>query len=54
MQSDCETHMFSLMMSNEPEHDETNKMTCVPSKDLVQPVPMPSLIRVFAVCFMGG
>ena len=33
---------------NEPHHDKTNKITCVPSKD--QPGKLPSLIRVFAVC----
>ena len=34
--------------SNEPLHDKTNKMTCVPSEDSDQPVHQPSLIRVFA------
>ena len=33
----------------EPEHDKTNKMTCVPSEDSDQPVHPPGLIRVFAV-----
>ena len=38
---------------NELDHDKTNKTTCVPSKDLDQPGHQPSLIRVFAVHFMG-
>ena len=33
----------------EPQHDKTNKMTCVPSEDSDQPGHPPSLIRVFAV-----
>ena len=38
----------------EPQHDKTSKMTCAPSKDSVQPGHSPSLIRVFAVRFMGS
>ena len=34
---------------NEPSHDKTNKMACVPSEDSDQPGHPPSLIRVFAV-----
>ena len=34
----------------EPQHDKTNKITCVPSQDSDQPVHPPSLIRVFPVC----
>ena len=34
----------------ELKHDKTNKMICVPSKDLGQPGHAPGLIRVFAVC----
>ena len=33
----------------EPQHDKTNKMMCVHTKDSDQPGPPPSLIRVFAV-----
>ena len=39
---------FSLN-SNEPPHDKTNKMACMPSEDSDQPGHPPSLIRVFAV-----
>ena len=35
-------------------HDKTNKMTCAPSKDSDQPGHPPSLLRVFAVHFMGS
>ena len=38
----------------EPQHDKTNNVTCAPSKDSDQPGHPPSLIRVFAVRFMGG
>ena len=38
--------LISGINGNEPPHDKTNKMACVPSKDSDQ----PSLIRVFAVC----
>ena len=31
---------------NEPQHDKTNKMTCVPSEDSDQPGHPPSLMRV--------
>ena len=34
---------------NEPQHVKTNKMTCVPSEDSVQPEHLLSLIRDFAV-----
>ena len=34
---------------NEPPHDKTNKMACVPSEDSDQPGHPPSLIRIFAV-----
>ena len=37
------------MTKNESQHDKTNKMVCVPSKDSDQPGHPPSLIRVFAV-----
>ena len=33
----------------ESQHDKTNKMTCVPSKDSDQPGHPPSLIRVFSL-----
>ena len=36
-------------MTNEPPHDKTNKMACVPSEDLDQPGHLPSLIRAFSV-----
>ena len=38
----------------EPPHDKTNKMACVPSEGSDQPGHPPSLIRVFAVHFMGS
>ena len=34
--------------------DTSNKMTCAPSEDSYQPGHPPSLIRVFAVRFMGS
>ena len=37
------------MIWDEPVHDKTNNMACVPSKDSDQPGYPPSLIRVFAV-----
>ena len=37
------------LKKNEPSHDKTNKMVCVPSQDSDQLVHLPSLIRVFAV-----
>ena len=36
-------------MKNEPPHDKTNKMACVPSEDSDQSGHPPSLIRVLAV-----
>ena len=38
----------------EPQQDETSKMTCAPSEDSDQPGHPPSLIRVFAVHFLGS
>ena len=38
----------------EPHRDKTNKMACAPSEDSDQPGHPPSLIRVFAVRFMGS
>ena len=43
---------FAQLM--EPQHDKTNKLTCALSEDLDQPGHSPSLIRVFAVHFMGS
>ena len=43
-----------LVQTYEPEHYKSNKMTCAPSEDSDQPGHLPSLIRVFAVCFMGS
>ena len=46
-------HMILIQtfgQGNQPPHDKTNKMTCVPSKDSDQPGHPPSLIRVFVVC----
>ena len=45
-------------LRNEPPHDKTNKMPCVPSEDSDQPGHPPSLIRDFAVhmkkaCVLG-
>ena len=37
------------MVINEPPHDKTKKMACVPSEDSDQPWHLPNLIRVFAV-----
>ena len=37
-----------------PRHDKTNKMKCAPSEDSDQPGHPSSVIRVFAVCFMGS
>ena len=45
---------FKVWRWNEARHDKTNKMTCVPSEDSDQPGHPPSLIRVFAVHFMGS
>ena len=39
---------------NEPAHDKTDIMACVPSKDSDQPEHLPSLIRAFAVHSMGS
>ena len=38
----------------EPRHDKTNKMTCAPSEDSDHPGHPLSLIRAFAVRFMGS
>ena len=38
----------------DPEHDKINKMTNVHSEDSYQPGHLPSLIRVYDVCFMGS
>ena len=40
--------------TNEPAHDKTNKMTCALSEGSDQPRHPSSLIRVFAMRFMGG
>ena len=42
-----------MLRINEPPHDKTNKLPCVPSEDSDQPGHPPSLIRVFAVRSMG-
>ena len=47
-------HSESLIALYEPPHNKTNKMTCEPSDDLDKPGHPPSLISVFAVCFMGS
>ena len=39
---------------HELQHDKINNMTCVPSENSEQPGHLPSLIRVFAVLFMGS
>ena len=39
---------------NEPPHDKPNKMTYAPSEETDQLGHPPSLIRVFAVRFMGS
>ena len=47
-------HNFQIM-SYEPEHDKTNKMNYVPSKDSDQPGWMPCPVwSVFAIIFMGS
>ena len=43
-----------LFVTNEPQHDKINKITCAPSEDSDQPGHPPSLIRVFAVRSMGS
>ena len=51
----CTYHFASFFVlrliwkTNEPPHDETNKMACAPSEDTDQTWHPPSLIRVFAV-----
>ena len=42
-------HPWQRTGKNEPEHDNSYKMTCASSEDSDQPVHSPSLIRVFAV-----
>ena len=37
---------FSHEMANEPPHDKTNKMACVPSEDSDQPGHLPNPIRI--------
>ena len=39
----------SCKFENEPVHDKTNKMACVPSEETDQPGHLPDLIRVFTV-----
>ena len=36
------------MIKIEPQHDKTNKMACVPSKDSDQPGHLPSLISLLS------
>ena len=45
---------WKVKTSNEPKHDTTNKMTCMPSEDSAQPEHPPSLFRDFASCPMGS
>ena len=40
---------YTVCKQHEPQHDKTNNVACVPSKDSDQPGHLPSLIRVFAV-----
>ena len=48
---ECTQHLTPPAVKiNELQHDKTNKMTCVPSKNSDQPEHPPSLIRVFPVC----
>ena len=42
-------HGEPQLITYEPKHDKTNKMTWAPSEDSDQPGHLPSLIRVFAV-----
>ena len=49
--------LFCLKKTKEiiaPLYDKTNKMSCAPSEDSDQPWHPPSLIRAFALCFMGS
>ena len=46
--------LFKTFLLNEPQHDKTNKMTCVPTEDSDQSRHQPSLIRVFAVRSVGS
>ena len=43
------TDVVPNRMVNEPEHDKTYKMACVPSEDSDQPVHLPSLISLLCV-----
>ena len=47
MDKDCK------LLINEPPHDKTNKVACVPRKDSGQPGHPPSQIRVFTVHSLG-
>ena len=42
-----------IFWENEPPHDKTNKMICVPSDDSDHPGHLPSLIRVFTMLAKG-
>ena len=50
----CAAYVDSRKKHFEPQHNNTNKMTFVPSKDSDQPGHSPNLIRVFAVRSMGS
>ena len=43
-----------MIKTNEPPHDKTNKMACVPSEDLIQLGHSLSLIGVFTVLSVGS
>ena len=43
-----------IPITNEPQHDKTNNMTCVPREDSVQPGHPPWLLSVFTVRFMDS
>ena len=52
--SDQRGHLHTGAQRNEQPYDNTNKMACAPSEDSDQPGHPHSLIRVFAVRFMGS
>ena len=45
---------ITVLSLNEPQHDKIHRMTCVPIEDSDKPGHSPSLIRVFAMHFMGS
>ena len=50
----CAAYVDTRKKHFEPPHDNTSKMSFVPSKDSDQPGYQPSLIRVFVVRSVGS